>query len=114
MTTKAKRHNLRSNSPNNLKVEELNMREELEKLQLAFDEIDELEAADLSASQLILFSKIWDDIKEKDVEKINWNDMRSNYNDARDKEAFINDFQENWLIKRDRAVAKNQNCELDD
>jgi hypothetical protein len=69
---------------------------------------------DLSASQLLLFEKIRDEIKEENAKEIDWNDMKGNYNDARDKEAFLKDFQEKWLVKRDRAVAKNQNCELDD
>ncbi|KAF0336118.1 hypothetical protein F8M41_016625 [Gigaspora margarita] len=109
----------------------------MQELQLVFDKIDELNAVgfqiqkqtiprnkkqltnemwkeDLSASQLAFFNKIWDKIKaEENVKKVNWNDIKKDYNEAKDKSSFIKNFHNEWFGGRDRTVAKKLNCELD-
>jgi hypothetical protein len=48
-----------------------------------------------------------------EVEIVNWNDLKEQYSNARDKKQFIKDFQKTWFEKRESTVAKEQNCLVD-
>ncbi|CAG8812007.1 9501_t:CDS:2 [Gigaspora margarita] len=119
-----KRYNLRNITSANLEMKELTKRvEELEELRLAFDKpeivAEKIQSFWNNESKrkllLALFNKIWDEIKDKEnIKEVDWDDIKRSYNDKSDKEAFLKNFHEEWLIKREHVVAKNQNLVLDD
>ncbi|CAG8668136.1 6575_t:CDS:2, partial [Racocetra persica] len=67
----------------------------------------------LKDSDLLICDQIRNSIKNTTKEKVDWNDLKEKYLSQQDKENFIKKFQEDWLIKRDSTVAKNQKCSVD-
>ncbi|CAG8469654.1 37309_t:CDS:2, partial [Gigaspora margarita] len=76
---------------------------------------DELEKTKFEESDIKICERIMNEINSTELEKIDWDDIKNEYNESNNKKKFIEDFQEKWfsdraatLTKKDSSLTKDE------